>query len=152
MEKGTITQLLSGKKYKDQLLKQNSIVSQGGKIYRWSLGSIQFRDVFCEEIKKYFPAPEKIIDGNNVHAKRRFELFEHQENMLDEIERGREEGDKAFLVHLPTGTGKTHILISYFFREYKKEPSIRALVLVPTSKLKEQTVEYFYEGYKKLEI
>lgn len=144
--------IVGKKRYKDQLLKQNSIVSQGGKVYRWSLSSIQFRDVFCEEIKRYFPDPEKIIDGNNILVKRRFKLFEHQENMLDAIERGREEGNKAFLVHLPTGTGKTHILISDFFREYKKEPSIRALVLVPTSKLKEQTIKYFYEGYKNSEV
>ncbi len=141
--------IIGKKKYKDQLLKQNSIVSQGGKIYRWSLGSMQFRDVFCEEIKKYFPDPEKIIDGHRILAKREFELFEHQENVLEAIERERKNGKKAFLVHLPTGTGKTHILISDFCREYERNPSIRVLVLVPSRKLKEQTIDYFSEGYKQ---
>ncbi len=143
--------IVGKERYKDQLLKQNSIVSQGGKLYRWSLGSMRFRDVFCEEIKRYFPEPEKIIDGNHVRAKRAFELFEHQENMLEAIETGREKGDRAFLVHLPTGAGKTHILISDFYREYEKDPSVKALVLVPTRKLKEQTIGYFYKGYKEWE-
>lgn len=141
--------LIGKERYKDQLLKQNSLVSQGGKIYRWSLGSMQFKDVFCEEIKRYFPAPEKILDGHPVLANRGFELFEHQEEVLDAIERKREGGKKAFLVHLPTGAGKTHILISDFFREYEKDPSIKALVLVPTRNLKEQTIEDFSEGYTR---
>lgn len=140
--------LIIGKeKYKDQLLKQNSIVSQGGKVYRWSLGSMQFRDVFCEEIKRYFTSPEKIIDSHHVLAKREFELFEHQEDVLEAIERERMGGKKAFLVHLPTGTGKTHILISDFFREYEKDLSIKALVLVPSISLKKQTIDNFLKGY-----
>ncbi|MHC1757479.1 MAG: DEAD/DEAH box helicase [Methanosarcina sp.] len=140
--------LIIGKeRYKDQLLKQNSMVSQGGKVYRWSLGSMQFRDVFCEEIKRYFPSPEKIIDSHHVLAKREFELFEHQEDVLEAIERERKEGKKAFLVHLPTGTGKTHILISDFFREYEKDLSIKALVLVPSISLKKQTIDNFLKGY-----
>ena len=141
--------LIIGKeRYKDQLLKQNSIVSQGGKVYRWSLGSIQFRDVFCEEIKRYFPEPEKIVDGHHVLAKREFKLFEHQEDVLEAIERERKGGKKAFLVHLPTGTGKTHILIADFFREYERDLSTRALILVPSRKLKEQMIDNFFEGYR----
>lgn len=140
-------QIIGKERYKDQLLKQNSIVSQGGKVYRWSLGSMQFRDVFCEEIKRYFPEPEKIVDGHHVLAKREFELFEHQEDVLEAIERGRRDGKKAFLVHLPTGTGKTHILISDFFREYEKDLSIQALVLVPSISLKKQTMDNFLKGY-----
>ncbi|WP_440947915.1 DEAD/DEAH box helicase [Methanosarcina sp. T3] len=140
--------LIIGKeKYKDQLLKQNSIVSQGGKVYRWSLGSMQFRDVFCEEIKRYFPAPEEILDSHHVFAKREFELFEHQEDVLEAIEKERKAGKKVFLVHLPTGTGKTHILISDFFREYEKDLSIKALVLAPSISLKEQTIDNFLKGY-----
>ncbi len=133
--------------YKSQLLRQNSIVSQGGKVYRWSLGSMQFRDVFCEEIKRYLPEPEKIIDRHHVLAKRGFELFDHQENVLEAIERERMGGKKAFLVHLPTGTGKTHILISDFFREYEKDLSMRGLVLVPSISLKKQTIDNFLKGY-----
>jgi superfamily II DNA or RNA helicase len=141
--------IIGKKKYKDQLLKQNSIVSQGGKVYRWSLGSMQFKDVFCEEIKKYFPAPEKIIDSHRVLAKRDFKLFAHQENVLEAIERERKNGKKAFLVHLPTGTGKTHILISDFFREFEKDLSIRSLVLVPSRNLKEQMIDSFSKGYQQ---
>ncbi len=141
--------IIGKKKYKEQLLKQNSIVSQGGRVYRWSLGSMQFKDVFCEEIKKYFPAPEKIIDIHKVLAKRDFKLFAHQENVLEAIERERKNGKKAFLVHLPTGAGKTHILISDFFREYKRDLSIKALVLVPSRNLKEQMIDSFSKGYRQ---
>ncbi|WP_410509320.1 DEAD/DEAH box helicase [Methanosarcina hadiensis] len=140
-------QIIGKERYMDQLLKQNSIVSQGGKVYRWSLGSMQFRDVFCEEIKRYFPEPEKIVDSHHVFAKREFELFEHQEDVLEAIESGRRCGKEAFLVHLPTGTGKTHILISDFFREYERDLSIKALVLVPSISLKKQTMDNFLKGY-----
>ncbi len=127
-------------RYRAQLLKQNSIMGLGGKVYRWSLESMQFKDVFCEEIKAYLPAKEDIVQAHHVYAKREVKLFDHQEDVLKNIRRAREEGWKAFLVVLPTGTGKTHVVVC---DHILNSGSYRMLVLVPSQKLKEQWIEYF---------
>ena len=144
--------IIGENKYKDQLVKQNSIIAQDAKLYRWSLESMQFKDIFCEEIKKYLPQKEDIVDTHHILAKRKFELFDHQKDVLKGIQNSRLNGNNAFLAVLPTGSGKTHIIVSDYTKEYHKNPLCKMLVLVPSRKLKAQWIHYFEdqqtsEGY-----
>jgi len=139
-------------KYRDQLVKQNSIIAHNAKLYRWSLESMQFMDVFCEEIKTYLPPKEDIVEAHHILAKRKFKLFDHQQDTLKEIQTGRRNGNNAFLVVLPTGTGKTHIIVSDYAKQYHENPSCKMMVLVPSRNLKVQWIQYFRdreiaEGY-----
>jgi superfamily II DNA or RNA helicase len=144
--------IIGVKRYKDQLVKQNSIIAQGAKLYRWSLESMQFKDVFCEEIKAYLPQKEDIVETHHILAKRKFKLFDHQNDVLKNIQTDRLNGNNTFLVVLPTGTGKTHIIVSDYTKQYHKKSSCKMMVLVPTRKLKAQWIQYFKdkqisEGY-----
>ncbi len=132
-------------KYRDQLVKQNSIIAQNAKLYRWSLESMQFKDVFCEEIKAYLPPKKDIVETHHILAKRKFKLFDHQQDTLKEMQIGRDNGDNVFLVVLPTGTGKTHIIISDYAKQYYENPLCKMMVLVPSRNLKAQWIQYFKE-------
>ena len=61
-------------------------------------------------------------------------------NILDV---NREQGRSTFLLVLPTGTGKTEIFIEDIVRLKCENPNLRSLILVPTRKLREQTIERF---------
>ena len=139
--------IIGVKRYKDQLVKQNSIIAQGAKLYRWSLENMQFKDVFCEEIKAYLPQKEDIVETHHILAKRKFKLFNHQKDVLKNIQNDRLNGNNTFLVVLPTGTGKTHIIVSDYTKQYREKSSCKMMVLVPSRKLKAQWIQYFKEKH-----
>ena len=68
-------------------------------------------------------------------------LFDHQVEALNEINEQREKGDRNFLVVLPTGTGKTEIMISDMLNVYRKTPDCKALIMVPSRQLREDTIK-----------
>ena len=62
---------------------------------------------------------------------RKVELYEHQTISLQEIQKRRMAGIKAFLIVLPTASGKSRI-VEEDLREFAKEkPGFRGLILVP---------------------
>jgi superfamily II DNA or RNA helicase len=72
-----------------------------------------------------------------------FSLFKHQATVLEDIQTERAGGKSAFLVVLPTGTGKTEILIADYAREHKAGRAARALVMVPTRQLRQDHAQKF---------
>ncbi len=129
--------LITGKKrYKSQLVKQNSLVASGAKVFRWSLQAMKFTDNFSEEIRLYLGSPDDFILSQKVSVSRQFKLFRHQTDVLGKIKTERQEGNTAFWVVLPTGTGKTEILIADFADRFKKDTGVKGLVMVPSKQLK----------------
>ena len=134
--------ILTGKKkYKAQLLKQNSIVAYGGKVFRWSMQGMKFRDKFSEEMKMYFGDLDSFKLAHHIKQSRGFKLFDHQENILESIKEERAEGKQSFLVVLPTGTGKTEVMLSDLEEQIKEaSDNFKALVMVPQVQLKQDLI------------
>lgn len=131
-------QVIGVEKYKNQLLKQNSIVAYGGKVFRWSTSDIKFTDVMCDDIRSYLGNIDSFVYQAKYHSQREVVLYEHQENTLEQIKTERKNGGKTFLVHLPTGTGKTKIVIEDLKSLLIEKPNTKILVMVPTSALRVQ--------------
>jgi superfamily II DNA or RNA helicase len=154
------------KRYASQLLKQNSLVARGMKVFRWSIRGMQEAERFIEELHRYIGPAEALrskpllrversvavieqpgVDVRDAVATREatdegrtFELLAHQQDALDRIEREREAGCRAFVVTLPTGTGKTEVALADYRRLERQLGAMRGLFLVPTSHLREQVL------------
>lgn len=135
--------VIGPKRYRSQLFKQNSLVSDGFKVFRWSLNGMRDRERFALELKKFLspgrPFSEKPIFKLRRNVKT-FTLHKHQEDALNYITRQRNQGQRTFLLVLPTGTGKTEIFIEDIVRLKIEEPDLKALVMVPSRKLRTQTI------------
>ncbi len=129
-------------RYRSQLFKQNSLVADGFKVYRWSLNGMRDRERFILEITQFMENARPFIDKPVFKLSRQVETFtlrEHQQQSLDHLSAARKNGRTTFLLVLPTGTGKTEIFIEDIVRLKEQEPSLKALIIVPTRKLREQT-------------
>ena len=62
---------------------------------------------------------------------RKVELYEHQTISLQEIQKRRMAGIKAFLIVLPTASGKSRIVEEDLCEFAKEKPGFRGLILVP---------------------
>ena len=129
------------KKYQSQLIKQNSLVSYGYKVFRWSLEGMKFKENFREEMKKFFGDSKDFLLSQKLSVSRKITLFHHQTEALSAINAQREKGDTNFLVVLPTGTGKTEIMIADILRMYRRKPTCKALIMVPSRQLREDTIQ-----------
>lgn len=148
--------ILTGKtKYKSQLHKQNSLVAYGFKVFRWSLEGMKDSNNFYDEIKKYIGNGNDLEDLQKISVSREITLLNHQLDSLKELQKRRENGEKNFLVVLPTGTGKTEILIADMMKEYTKNSTLKVLILVPTKQLKIDTIKkvnYRFENELYIDI
>lgn len=129
------------KGYQKQLIKQNSLVAYGYKVFRWSLEGMKFRETFREELKEFFGNKEDFLLSQKLSLSRKITLLHHQKTAIDEIKKLRCSGEKNFLVVLPTGTGKTEIMISDILNNYHNDMGLKTLILVPTRQLKEDTIK-----------
>lgn len=130
-------------KYKSQLFKQNSLVSDGIKVFRWSNRGMADRAKITDQMREYFGSADTFKSNPAFHAKREistFDLYEHQEQALERINKERIAGKNTFLVVLPTGTGKTEVFIEDMREQITNGSVKRVLVLVPTTALKAQTI------------
>ncbi len=129
------------KAYQKQLIKQNSLVAYDYKVFRWSLEGMKFKDNFREEMKKFFGNKDDFLLSQKLSLSRKITLLHHQSTAIDEINKLRLDGEKNFLVVLPTGTGKTEIMIADILNTYHKNMSIKTLILVPSKQLKIDTIK-----------
>ena len=137
-------QLIGQERYLKQLLKQNSLVSYGARVYRWTLEGIQFADRFREELKQFLGDARTFRLSRKVTVSRGFSLHPHQGDALETLKACRSRGERAALLVLPTGTGKTEILIGdYAALSAEKGGRLRGLVLVPSLQLKSQMIQAF---------
>ncbi len=133
--------VIGSARYRSQLFKQNSLVADGFKVFRWSLNGMRDRERFILEIKRFMGRGRPFIDKSIIRASRSvFTLHEHQQSALDGLQRAREKGQNTFLLVLPTGTGKTEIFIEDLVRMKSLSPDLHSLIIVPTRKLRKQTI------------
>lgn len=124
-------QIIGVEKYKNQLRKQNTCALWGIKLFRFSKEDCAFENRIKDDIKRYFgkDASEFIDDGLKID--RKVELYEHQVISLQEIQKRREAGIKAFLIVLPTAAGKSKI-VEEDLREFaRNKHDFKGLILVP---------------------
>ncbi|MFN8671849.1 MAG: DEAD/DEAH box helicase [Candidatus Sericytochromatia bacterium] len=136
--------IITKEKYLNQLVKQNSMVASGFKVYRWSSYGIKNKEICSDEIVAYFGNKLDFILENGYKANRNvIILYEHQKNALISIEEKRSQGKNSFLIVLPTGSGKTEILYQDLKNLFIRKEVLKALILVPQVNLKNQLIEYF---------
>ncbi len=134
--------IIGRKQYLSQLKKQNSIVAYGDKVFRWSLDSMKDVDNFAEEMKRYFGESSTFLPGHKIKAKRKnsFKLHRYQQDIVDSLGESEQGYNSRNLVVLPTGTGKTEILIHDIVNAYKSKDDYRALIIAPSRAIKNQTI------------
>lgn len=131
-------------RYCSQLFKQNSLVMSGWQVFRWSERGMRDADRFIEEMRRFFGPAEDFLNVPRYMASRSvstFRLMEHQEDALDWLARERQAGRRSYLIELPTGTGKTEVFMEDFRREKERDRLLNGLIMVPTTKLRDQTLE-----------
>ena len=124
-------QIIGEEKYKKQLTKQNTCASWGIKLFRFSTEDCAFENRIEDDIKQYFGSDASKFIDNGLKIDRSVELYEHQSISLQEIQKRRDAGIKAFLIVLPTAAGKSKI-VEEDLREFtKNKKNFKGLILVP---------------------
>lgn len=147
--------LATGKKqYRSQLFKQNSLVADGTLVYRWSNRGMADNERFKEQLREYFGERQTFAASPRFTAQRAvsFKLYEHQAQVISRISEERADGKDTFLVVLPTGTGKTEVLIEDFISQFNVGSVTNLLVIVPTRDLKQQTLTRFQKHVSNLRV
>ena len=107
---------VSEQKYHDDLLKQNSIVYDGWKIYRWTSSQLEKSpDRVKDELVTFLgqsPLFQYIEDALPPQQGSAFALMDHQEEALSGLLKMREENKSIALLYHATGTGKTVTAVS----------------------------------------
>lgn len=137
-----LSAIVSEKKYRSQLFKQNSLVNDGYHVYRWSNRGMQDEFKFEDQIKEYFGESQYFQSAPLYRSNRKidFTLYEHQESAVASLQGKRANGEQIFLIVLPTGTGKTEVFIEDYRLEFSKGNTKRALAIVPSTELKKQLI------------
>lgn len=149
---------VSQDKYTDDLLKQNSMVFQGWRVFRWTDTQLtKSPDRVKDELITFLGYSPVLtyFDGDTPTQQGSvFELREHQEEALASLSKMREEGKTIALVQGATGSGKSAIGVLD-----AKQVGKRVLFLAHTKELVEQgaanferlwsnvTVGRFYESF-----
>lgn len=144
-------QIIGEEKYKNQLRKQNTCASWGIKLFRFSTEDCAFENRIEDDIKQYFGNdPSNFID-NGLKIDRSVELYEHQSISLQEIQKRRAAGIKAFLIVLPTVAGKSKI-VEEDLREFaKNKKDFKGLILVPGINILADWIQRIHNSLPELE-
>lgn len=133
---------VSDSKYFDDLLKQNSMVFNDWKVYRWAYNQLlkQPEKVKDELITFLGETPffKEFQDFLPQQEGQAFELREYQQEAIDNLRKMREKGETIALLYHATGVGKTVTATTD-----AKEVGGRTLFLVNALKLADQAEETF---------
>ena len=136
---------VSEDKYTDDLLKQNSMVHEGWKVFRWTDHQLEKTpDRVKDELVTFLgssPALFYIDDDMPVQSGQVFILREHQEEALQNLKKMRSDHQTIALVQGATGSGKSAIGVLD-----AKEVGKRTLFLAHSKEL----VEQGYMNFRKL--
>ncbi|HHZ13252.1 MAG: DEAD/DEAH box helicase family protein [Caldicoprobacterales bacterium] len=139
---------ISRDKYYDDLLKQNSLVYKGWKIYRWVYSQLKYQsEKVKDEMLTFFgelPMFKMIEDYLPSQKGKVIELKEHQQEALNSLRKMREEGQSIALLYHATGTGKTVTAVSD-----AKAVGQRTLFIGHTKELIEQAKKTFNNIWKE---
>lgn len=142
---------VSQDKYVDDLLKQNSMVFEGWRVFRWTdTQIIKTPDRVKDELITflgYAPALTYFDGDTPTQQGAVFELREHQEEALASLAKMREEGKTIALVQGATGSGKSAIGVLD-----AKTIGKRTLFLAHTKELVEQGAKNFEALWKDVSV
>ena len=142
---------VSQEKYHDDLLKQNSMVHEGWKVFRWTDSQIaQQSDRVKDELITFLgqsPNLTYIEDNMPLQNGKTFSLMEHQEEALENLQQMRENNETIALLYHATGTGKTTTAIMD-----AKAVGKRVLFLAHTRELVNQAAETFRRLWPEVSV
>ena len=102
---------ISDEKYYDELMRQNSLIFENWKLYRWTDKQlVKSSDRVKDELTLFlgeYPIFNELLDFLPKQKGKIIELKEHQKEALDNLAKLREEGNSIALLYHATGTGKT---------------------------------------------
>lgn len=102
---------ISDEKYYDELMRQNSLIYDNWKLYRWTDKQlVKFPDMVKDQLTLFlgeYPVFKEMLDFLPKQKGKIIELKGHQKEALDNLARLREEGNSIALLYHATGTGKT---------------------------------------------
>lgn len=124
-------QIIGELKYRKQLTKQNTCALWGIKLFRFSTEDCAFDNRIEDDIKRYFGKDTSTFVDVGLKIDRKVELYEHQTVSLQEIQKRRDAGIKAFLVVLPTAAGKSKIVEEDLRKCAAEKENFNGLILVP---------------------
>lgn len=143
--------IVSEDKYHDDLLKQNSLVYEGWKVYRWTSRQIEKTpERIKDELVTFLgtsPLLRYIEDTLPPQQGKAFELREHQEEALAQLEAMRSAHETIALLYHATGTGKTVTAVSDAKRLGK-----RTLFLAHTKELVYQAYNCFRNLWPEVSV
>ena len=130
--------------YEDDLLRQNSLVHSGWKVFRWTDRQLAGEpERVKEELSLFLESIADLMDFDRYLPKRRggmVGLRQHQQEALDALTQLRSEGKTIALLPHATGTGKTHIAVAD-----AKRLGDRTLYIAHTRDLVVQTATRFHQ-------
>lgn len=133
---------VSTNKYYDDLIKQNSLIYQDWKVYRWVYNQLKHQAEKVRDELRIFvgemPAFRMLEDYLPKQKGKVIELRDHQQAALDSLQNMRDQGESIALLYHATGTGKTVTAVSDAKRLGK-----RTLFLAHTKELITQAQETF---------
>ncbi len=142
---------VSQDKYHDDLLKQNSMVYDGWRVYRWTSAQIdKNRDRVKDELITFLgrsPIFQYIEDALPPQQGAALELMDHQEEALENLAQMRSEHKTIALLFHATGTGKTVTAVSD-----AKAFGKRTLFLVHRHELVEQAMNTFKRIWPEVSV
>jgi superfamily II DNA or RNA helicase len=103
-------------KFEDDLLRQNSLIHQGWRVFRWTDRELmQEPERVKEQLALFLESISDLVSFGDFLPKQRGETFElrpHQEEALASLQRMRNEGNTIALLTHAQGAGKTVAAIS----------------------------------------
>lgn len=142
---------VSEDKYVDDLLKQNSMIYEGWKVFRWTDTQVsKTPDRVKDELITFLGYAPALtyLDGDTPAQKGGiFELREHQEEALANLAKMREDGKTIALVQGATGSGKSAIGVLD-----AKQVGKRVLFLAHTKELVEQGAKNFKDLWSEVSV
>jgi len=130
--------------FRSGLTRQNSLIYQGWKVYRWTDQQLLVeRSRVVEQLRLFLEreiAAGSLGDLLPLQDAGEFSLREHQSEALESLEAMRADGKTIALLTHATGTGKTHVAVTD-----ARRLGLRTLYLAHREKLPRQTEERFGE-------
>ncbi|MEN2775138.1 DEAD/DEAH box helicase family protein [Acetivibrio clariflavus] len=107
---------VSNNKYHDDLLKQNSLIYNNWKVYRWAYSQLKKQKEKVKDELLIFmgemPQFRMIEDYLPKQKGKIIELKDHQQSAIENLQKMRDMGESIALLYHATGTGKTVTAVS----------------------------------------
>jgi superfamily II DNA or RNA helicase len=133
---------VSSNKYYDDLLKQNSLVYNNWKVYRWAYNQLKSQPEKVKDELITFLSEIPLLHFLDDHLPKQkgriLELREHQKAAIESLQQMREKKESIALLYHATGTGKTVTAVSD-----AKQMGKRTLFLAHTKELINQAQKTF---------